>query len=95
MLRIWPSKSLTTLIDLRNETISVTAEPRPVGQPLARSAWPIEVTGNLKSPNIAVAERKRRRALVPLSMPEARTPCVPDLAQLQQEAEGTGRVGAQ
>lgn len=81
------------VIDLSKETIALTAEPRPIGRPLARSAWPIEVTGNLRSPDIKVAERKTRRARVPLSMPETRTPCVPDVAQLQQTSESDSRAG--
>jgi len=80
----------TGTIDLRNDRISFTAEPRPVGQPLSRSAWPIEVSGSLKSPKVSVAQRTSRRALVPLAMPEARTPCVPDIAQLR-ETEGPSR----
>jgi hypothetical protein len=39
-------------LDWKNETIALRAEPRPVGRPLARSAWPIEVTGSLKSPKL-------------------------------------------
>lgn len=70
-------------IDIPNDRISFTAEPRPVGQPLARSAWPIEVTGSLQSPNVKVAARKSRTARVPLAMPGARALCVPDVAQLQ------------
>lgn len=72
------------MIDVPGDTISFAVEPRPIGQPLSRSAWPIEVSGSLKSPDVKVAKRKSRRALVPLSMLGTRAPCVPDIAQLQQ-----------
>ena len=75
-------------IDMRNNTISLLAEPRPVGQPLSRSAWPIEVSGSFASPSIKVAKRTTRRARVPLSMPGARRPCVPDIAQLTPDTDG-------
>ncbi len=71
-------------IDVRNNSISLVAEPRPVGQPLSRSAWPIEISGSLTSPDIKIAERKTRRALVPLSIAGTRALCVPDISQLQQ-----------
>jgi hypothetical protein len=80
-------------IDLRNNTISLRAEPRPVGQPLSRSAWPIQVSGSLSAPKIAIAERKSRRALVPLSMQDSRIPCVPDVDQLEQTNGNTRRTG--
>jgi uncharacterized protein involved in outer membrane biogenesis len=71
-------------IDIRANSISFVAEPRPVGQPLSRSAWPIEISGSLKSPEIKIAKRKTRRALVPLAMAGTRALCVPDISQLQQ-----------
>ncbi|WP_284487206.1 AsmA family protein [Sedimentitalea xiamensis] len=71
-------------IDVRNDRILFSAEPRPVAQPLSRSAWPFVVSGSLRSPKISVAQRKSRRALVPLAIPDARKPCVPDISQLQQ-----------
>ena len=72
-------------IDLGGETINFRADPRPVGQPLSRSAWPFEVTGDLKSPDINIAKRTRRSAREPVSMPDQRIPCVPDVQQLQRE----------
>jgi len=70
-------------VDVARNRIDITAEPRPVGKPLARSAWPISVTGPLDAPTIAVADRQRRRAVVPLAMPGTRELCVPDLDQLK------------
>ncbi|MEP1933543.1 MAG: hypothetical protein ABJJ37_19905, partial [Roseibium sp.] len=49
-------------LDWKNETIALRAEPRPVGRPLARSAWPIEVTGSLKSPKLNLTPGGNRRA---------------------------------
>lgn len=71
-------------VDINGNSVSIRAEPRPVGQPLSRSAWPFEITGPLDAPEVRVAKRETRRALVPLSMPDARVPCVPDIAQLEQ-----------
>ena len=49
-------------LDWKNETIALRAEPRPVGRPLARSAWPIEVTGSLKSPKLNLTPGGNKRA---------------------------------
>ncbi|MEP2030183.1 MAG: AsmA family protein [Paracoccaceae bacterium] len=97
-------------LDWKNETIALRAEPRPVGRPLARSAWPIEVTGSLKSPklNLTPGGNRRAKSEVPAGVkktlklglfsskkkePESkdrtasassqRTPCKPDIGQIQ------------
>ena len=44
-------------LDLPRETIALRAEPRPVGRPLARSAWPFEVTGTLKAPDFNIVRK--------------------------------------
>lgn len=46
-------------VDVKGNQVDITAEPRPVGQPLARSAWLISVTGPLDAPAIQIAERQR------------------------------------
>lgn len=51
-------------VDLRRDRIAIRAEPRPIDRPLARSAWPIEVTGKLSEPEMSLvksaASRERR-----------------------------------
>ncbi|MGR3661064.1 MAG: AsmA family protein [Paracoccaceae bacterium] len=42
------------IADWKNDTINVLAEPRPIGRPLARSAWPFEVKGKLSDPKFKV-----------------------------------------
>lgn len=69
----------------RDDTINLRAEPRPVGRPLSRSAWPFDVTGKLSDPDFklqrgGVRVRREDGASV---MPTQRTPCVPDIAQLE------------
>lgn len=72
-------------LDWRNETIAMRAEPRPVGKPLARSAVPIEITGSLRKPNINLQllgsgpdrENQGKKAV------GERTPCKPDIKQVQ------------
>jgi len=75
-------------IDIPGDQINVRADPRPVGRPLARSAWPIEISGSISEPNIGIADRRSWRMLQPLAMPENRAPCVPDAAQLQPVQQG-------
>ena len=64
------------------DSINVRAEPRRVGKPLARSAWPFDVTGKLSEPKfkLDVGGSRSRRAD---EMPANRKPCVPDIYQLQ------------
>jgi hypothetical protein len=72
-------------LNWRDDTISVRAEPRPVGRPLSRSAWPVNVTGKLSSPDIKpqIGGSFSRRADGADTMPAQRKPCVPDILQLQ------------
>ena len=72
-------------VDLNKEQISIRAEPRPVGKPLSRSAWPFEVTGSFDAPNVKIAERSRRTAKEQVEMPQDRVPCIPDSAQLRPQ----------
>ncbi len=66
---------------VRNQ-IDLRAEPRPIGRPLARSAWPFTVTGALSDPQITKSRGRVRRPDTPLAMPERRVPCIPDYRQL-------------
>ncbi|MCP4306809.1 MAG: AsmA family protein [bacterium] len=75
----------TGAVDWRNDSIALRAEPRPVGRPLARSAWPFDVTGKLSEPEFKLdvggsrpAWNERRG-----DMPTDRTPCTPDIRQLE------------
>ncbi|MEV8467203.1 AsmA family protein [Fluviibacterium sp. DFM31] len=72
-------------IDWLRDTISLRAEPRPVGKPLDRSAWPIDVTGMLTDPQVKLQTggARSRRADGADNMPADRKPCVPDIYQLQ------------
>ncbi len=72
-------------IDWLRNTISVRAEPRPVGKPLDRSAWPIDVTGKVSDPQVKLQAggARSRRADGADKMPADRKPCVPDIYQLQ------------
>ncbi len=75
----------TGQVDYLRDTISLRAEPRPVGRPLARSAWPFEVSGALSEPKISLAKRNTRRATQPLAMPDQRIPCVADVIQVRPD----------
>jgi len=72
-------------VDWRNDTISMRAEPRPVGRPLARSAWPISISGRLSKPDfkLHVGGVRAERADGADEMPGDRKPCTPDLNQLE------------
>ena len=72
-------------VNLKQDAISVRAEPRPVGQPLARSAWPFEISGKLSAPSfkLDVGGSRQRRADGAELMPDDRVPCRPDVMQLQ------------
>lgn len=74
--------------DLNSEQVALRAEPRPVGRPLARSALPFEISGSLTDPKFSIGPRKKRTARVPLTMAQNRTPCVPDVGQLQSPDDG-------
>lgn len=69
-------------IDWRNDAIALRAEPRPVGRPLARSAWPFSVSGKLSEPQFklhvgGVRSQERGTRQVQTN----RTPCKPDRLQ--------------
>ncbi len=72
-------------LDWKKDSISMRAEPRPVGRPLARSAWPFSVTGALSKPNFKVhaGGSRSKRADGASKSPTERKPCVPDIHQLK------------
>ncbi|WP_170552438.1 AsmA family protein [Ruegeria atlantica] len=72
-------------VDWVNDTIAIRAEPRRVGKPLSRSAWPFDVTGQLSSPKfkLDVGGSRNKAPEGADAMPVNRQPCVPDINQLQ------------
>ncbi|WP_186766340.1 AsmA family protein [Phaeobacter marinintestinus] len=72
-------------IDLDNETIDVTGEPRPIGKPLSRSPWPFVVSGPLKHPKLGLKKgpHRQHRADGKSTMPTHRKPCIADILQLR------------
>ncbi|MCA0873142.1 hypothetical protein LCL97_20120 [Seohaeicola saemankumensis] len=72
-------------INWRRDTISLRAEPRPVGKPLHRSAWPVVVSGRLSKPSFQVlaggtaAHQDRSK----FHIKPDRKPCVPDALQVE------------
>ncbi|CUH41233.1 AsmA-like C-terminal region-containing protein [Ruegeria atlantica] len=72
-------------VDWVKDTIAIRAEPRRVGKPLSRSAWPFDVTGQLSSPKfkLDVGGSRNKAPEGADAMPADRQPCVPDMNQLQ------------
>ncbi|MDO6478976.1 AsmA family protein [Shimia thalassica] len=72
-------------VDWVGDRIQIRAEPRRVGDPLARSAWPFDVTGKLSDPKfkLDVGGSRSRRADGADQMPANRVPCQPDILQLE------------
>ena len=72
-------------VDWLRDTITLRAEPRRVGAPLARSAWPFDVTGKLSEPDfkLQVGGSRSKRADGAKNMPADRVPCQPDILQLE------------
>ena len=72
-------------VDWIGDSISIRAEPRRVGRPLSRSAWPFEVNGKLSDPRfkLDIGGSRSRRADGADQMPAGRQPCQPDILQLQ------------
>ncbi|MEM8630037.1 MAG: AsmA family protein [Pseudomonadota bacterium] len=76
---------LTGDVNLDKDTLDLTGEPRPIGEPLARSPWPFVVTGTLKHPKFGLKHGTHRQVRTDgaRTMPADRKPCVPDILQLQ------------
>jgi uncharacterized protein involved in outer membrane biogenesis len=72
-------------VDWANDTITLRAEPRRVGKPLSRSAWPFDITGHLSAPKfeLDVGGSRSKAAGGVDEMPANRQPCVPDIYQLK------------
>ncbi len=72
-------------VDWRRDSIAIRAEPRRVGRPLSRSAWPFDVTGKLSDPQFKLqVGGSRPRISGPAGNVAAdRKPCVPDLTQIE------------
>lgn len=71
------------MIDWKNDRISIHAEPRPVGKPMSRSAWPFDITGRLSAPQFDLEPAGSRTRLIDraAASPANRQPCKPDIAQ--------------
>lgn len=67
------------------DSIKIRGEPRRVGDPLARSAWPFDVTGKLSDPKfkLDVGGSRSVRADGADEMPANRVPCQQDILQLE------------
>ncbi|WP_270730381.1 AsmA family protein [Shimia sp. Alg240-R146] len=72
-------------VDWVRDAIDIRAEPRRVGKPLARSAWPFDVVGKLSDPRfkLDIGGSRSSRADGADEMPANREPCTPDIEQLQ------------
>lgn len=72
-------------VDPFSNRIELKAEPRPVGKPLARAAWPFRVTGSLTSPEIILSDatERRREDGGETEIHAKRIPCKPDIRQLR------------
>ena len=72
-------------VDLRKRTIGLIAEPRPVGRPWARTAWPFGVSGSLSKPEFKIrpdVKIQQTNDMVGKMKPD-REPCRPDARQLE------------
>ncbi|WP_424833187.1 AsmA family protein [Ruegeria sp.] len=72
-------------VDLNNKALDLNLQPRKIGDPLARSPWPVTATGPLAKPKIKVKDGPKRlkRSDGADQMPAQRKLCVPDILQLQ------------
>ncbi|MEM6889266.1 MAG: AsmA-like C-terminal region-containing protein [Pseudomonadota bacterium] len=72
-------------LDWNADEVAIRSEPRPVGKPLARAAWPFDVNGKLSKPKfkLDVGGSRQKRADGAHQMPENRVPCQRDILQLQ------------
>lgn len=72
-------------LDWKKDAISIRAEPRKVGKPLSRSAWPFNVSGKLSEPKfkLDIGGSTKRRVDGADKMPAERKPCTSDMQQLR------------
>ena len=72
-------------LDMRKDTIGLIAEPRPVGRPWARTAWPFGVSGSLSKPEFKIrpdVKIQQTNDMAGKIKPD-REPCRPDARQLE------------
>ncbi len=72
-------------VDLRKRTIGLIAEPRPVGRPWARTAWPFGISGSLSKPEFKIRPNVKIQQTSNMAgkMKPDREPCRPDARQLE------------
>lgn len=72
-------------VNLRNDTLDISGQPRRIGKPLSRSPWPFTIKGSIKDPKVKVKDGHNRehRADGASTMPARRKICVPDILQLK------------
>ncbi|MEP3329579.1 AsmA family protein [Sedimentitalea sp.] len=72
-------------VNLRNDTLDISGQPRRIGKPLSRSPWPFTIKGSVKDPKVKVKDGHNRehRADGASTMPARRKICVPDILQLK------------
>jgi uncharacterized protein involved in outer membrane biogenesis len=73
-------------LNLRTGHVGMLAEPRPVGRPWARTAWPFGVSGSLSKPEFKMHPKAKLKQTDEIKgkMPANREPCVPDARQLRR-----------
>ncbi|MDU9005186.1 AsmA family protein [Sedimentitalea todarodis] len=72
-------------VNLKNDSLDISGQPRRIGRPLSRSPWPFTVAGPIKDPKVRVKDghNRERRADGASTMPTRRKICVPDILQLK------------
>ena len=72
-------------VNLRNDSLDISGQPRRIGKPLSRSPWPFTIKGSIKDPKVKVKDGHNRehRADGASTMPARRKICVPDILQLK------------
>ncbi|WP_170364753.1 AsmA family protein [Ruegeria arenilitoris] len=72
-------------VDLTDKVLDLNIQPRKIGEPLARSPWPVTLRGALAEPKVKVKDGPKRlkRSDGADQMPAQRKLCIPDILQLQ------------
>ena len=58
-------------VDFHKDAINLLAKPRPLGQPLARAAWPFSISGPLSKPVVKITSDKTGKPKAPLNISTA------------------------
>ncbi|MES0827964.1 AsmA-like C-terminal region-containing protein [Ruegeria sp. SCP11] len=75
---------LTGEVDFRSGTLNLRGEPRPVGQPFARSPHPFAIHGRLTDPSVKVLRSTAPRGgPIYIKTHPSRKPCVRDASQFR------------